>query len=49
MKDIGDKINGKRIISVGYLDGTDLFYDLEDGTTVLDKDLKKIEIAVDIK
>ena len=49
MKNIGDKINGKRIISVGYLNATDLFYDLEDGTTILDKDLKKIEITIDIK
>ena len=49
MKDIGDKIDGKRIVSVGYLDGTDLFYGLEDGTTVLYKDLKKIEITIDIK
>ena len=49
MKDIGDKINGKRIISIGYLDGTDLFNDLEEVKTVLDKELKKIEINIDIK
>lgn len=49
MKDVGDKIEGKRIKSVGYLNGTELFYDLEDGTMILDKNLEKIEKSIDFE
>lgn len=49
MKSIGDKINNKRITGIGYLDGTELFYDLEDGSMILEKKLKNNEESVDLE
>lgn len=41
VKNIGDKIDNKKIISIGYMDGTDLFYELEDKTIVYEKKIIK--------
>ena len=41
VKSIGDKIDNKKIISIGYMDGTDLFYDIEDKTIVYENKLIK--------
>lgn len=49
MKSIGEKINGKKIVSVGYLDGTKLFYELEDKTIVLDEKLIKFKKDIDFE
>ena len=47
VKSIGDKIDNKKIISIGYMDGTDLFYELEDKTIVYEKKLINEQMNVD--